>query len=360
MGDRRLGITSTGYALGAIERPNSWWPEEILESWKPALAKRKAGLEAALPQTQDPQRRRVMELMLAGADDPFIGIKTRPIHDPTLPAIDLELLAANDALTRSGVRREDIGLLVSESFYPDLLATNLACSLHERLQLPRTCFSFGMEGASNSFFHQLAIAEAYIVSGRARHALIVQSTAVSRLLPQSFDYSGWFGDMATAFVVSAVEDGSGVYAITHITDGSMQGTLLAGTPGKQWHEGGPSVLYTSYAVRGRMFEDLVGGAVEVGGNLFADVSWKPDDIDFYACHQGFTWMRQVTQDVLGMNRARSFDTFSWTGNNAACSVPIQLALAEREGVLRPGDKVVIWGGGSGITRAAVAVRWRAS
>ncbi len=74
-------------------------------------------------------------------------------------------------------------------------------------------------------------------------------------------------------------------------------------------------------------------------------------------HQGQPWLRHLVQEHTRLAHARVVDTFAATGHLFGAFVPSTLAVAERDGVLRDGDLVVIAGGGNGMTYGAAVVRW---
>jgi 3-oxoacyl-[acyl-carrier-protein] synthase III len=82
-----------------------------------------------------------------------------------------------------------------------------------------------------------------------------------------------------------------------------------------------------------------------------------EDVDFFACHQPTIWFRQVIQDHVGMSRARTFDTYPEAGTVSAANIPLILDRARGLDLLREGDLVAFFQGGTGATHAASLVRW---
>ncbi len=81
------------------------------------------------------------------------------------------------------------------------------------------------------------------------------------------------------------------------------------------------------------------------------------DVDYYASHQAQRWLRKVTSDLIGFTKARGVDTFPWAGSVLAANIPLQLDVAQREGLLRDGDLVATYAGGVGVTSSAMVLRW---
>lgn len=65
----------------------------------------------------------------------------------------------------------------------------------------------------------------------------------------------------------------------------------------------------------------------------------------------------VLNGLLGLESATAVDTFEDAGSLSSVNIPLVLAKTERAGMLRTGDRVVTFGGGSGVTYASVALRW---
>ena len=108
----------------------------------------------------------------------------------------------------------------------------------------------------------------------------------------------------------------------------------------------------------RVFLETADRATEVISAALHDAGIAPGDVDFFAVHQGTPWLRRVTQEVTGLHRARSIDTFATTGLFGA-SIPLVLETAQRQGMLTNKDLVVMHGGGIGATYGAVVLRWGA-
>jgi 3-oxoacyl-[acyl-carrier-protein] synthase-3 len=82
-----------------------------------------------------------------------------------------------------------------------------------------------------------------------------------------------------------------------------------------------------------------------------------DDVDFVAFHQPTIWAREVTQQATALTKARYLDTFQAFGSVAGANLPLSMALAEREGLLHPGDLVVAYAGMAGMAVSCAVLRW---
>ncbi len=361
MSQLAVGILGVGAFLPEEVRDNDWWSEDLVESWRRA-APGQANMgnrEIRCPDNiTDPGTRATFEAEVAQRHDPFLGVKQRRIMSQGMLSSEMELKAAKEAIDAAGVDPGEIDLLLVNSAVPDYLTTTNACALQAKLGLPQRSFALSVEAACNSFLLQLVLAQQMIASGQARYGLLVQSSAASRLYERSFPYSVVFGDGASAVVVGAVQSGRGMLGNSHRTDGARYDAVVTGVPGKAWYEEGRVVGYVRDSVKatnsGMRAAEL---AKPVMNEALAKAGVKAEDIAFYGGHQGSSYLRRVTQEYFGFSNARFIDTFSWTGNLSAVSVPLSLKLGAAENLLREGDLVAAYAGGVGYTWSCVVLRW---
>lgn len=351
-----VGILGVGLHLPSEIRKNDWWPDSVVKGWqervnlvRPTLGREDAQTEGA---------RRTLESMQQFKDDPFKGAVERRVMARASNPSDMEFEAAIDAIVRSKIPVDQIDLLMVYSQLPDYLMVPNAPLLHQRLGLGRDCLTLDTQAACNSFLVQFALAEQMIKSGQARNALLIQSSTVSQICRPQDHHSVWFGDGATAVVVGPVADGRGVLAWSHRTDGTFHKALMGGKRDERWWEANETMLYTHDRQCARnmllliadLAKDVVDDALKKSGNTAADV-------DFYATHQSTYWFRKTTQDYMGLVKAKSFDSFAWTGSLGASNIPFMLGMGEREGLLKDGDLIAMYTGGSGITWSGQVMRW---
>jgi 3-oxoacyl-[acyl-carrier-protein] synthase-3 len=354
----RVGIYGVGAYLPEEIRKNDWWPEATVEEWRRQMAKNlvRPKLDADDVGTEGVQRTLVG--MSEFADDPFKGAKERRVMPKGMLTSDMETRAAQDAIARAGIRVDEIDLLLTYSRLPDYLNVPSAPIVHKNLGLPEKCMSLGIEAVCNSFMMQMALAEQMIKGGKARYALLVQSSGTLHLCNPSDHHSVWFGDAATAVVVGPVSPSKGLLATSHRTDGELYRALVTGCPGTTWYSGERIQLYTEdRAATRKMLLVITDLGKQVISEALAEAGHTPEDVNYYATHQSTHWFRKVTQEYIGLVNAKSVDTFSWTGSMGACNVPFMLAMGEREGMLKDNDLVAMYSGGSGITWSGMALRW---
>jgi len=348
-----VGILGLGVYLPPDVRRNDWWSPEVVAQWA------NRGRAAPPPITGDLSAgaRRVIEAVRTQVQDPFQGAVERRVLAPSLTHTDMEANAAREAIDRSGIDPHQINLLLTHTVAPEYQLSNPAAVLHARLGLAPACFSAQIEAAAYSFLMQLSIAEAMIASGRARYALLVQSAVSSRLMQPDDPVSPYFGDGATAVVVGPVQ-GRGLCGSVHYTDGRYPRTIIAGVPGSTWYDEGRAVIHVGDPVGlGAVLMQTVDLCKTSVDAVLESTKLSPDDIDFFCIHQGTSWLRQIAQEFSGLGSAATIETFASTGYLFSAIMPLGLRMATDAGTLAPGDLVLLFGGGTGMTYGATVIQW---
>ena len=347
------GILGMGLYLPETRRTNDWWPAETVERWR------------AEPKRDNPvamlEQGPIWEALKKLREDPFGGAVERRVIDEGMSASQMETEVARRALDSAGVGPADIDLLLINSWMPTLIGTNDACTVHEALGLRPECMTLTMEAPFNSFQQQVVLADAMIRAGHARHALLIQSSVISRFLDYEMPFSPWFGDGATAQVVGPASAECQILGSAQRTDGKVQGALMIGTPDKRWHDGGDLVLYVVRAeLPLRILNQLSDCAAEATEVALQRAGVRKEQIEFYASHQPAPWFRPLTQSATGLDHAAHADTFEEVGSLGAPNIPLSLHAGIERGLLEPGQLVVTHSGGAGGTWGSLVLRWGSS
>ena len=366
----QVGFWGVGVELPAQVRNNDWWPLATVRAWSERAMRKwseRAGRfdEMALELAADagrgdasPNAMLVLQAIAEQMNDPFQGVVERRVAAPDVTASQLEAAAAKKALADAKVDAAEIDLLITYSLVPDYMCTPNAAAVHALVGLPEKCLSLTSDMGCNSFLTSVEVAQRMIASGAAKRALLVQSALLSRILPYDQPHSTVFGDGATAVVMGPVGACAGILGSAHRTDGRRHQALVAGVQGKRWYDEGRVTLYPENPKQAsQMLQAVADRAQQIVAEALAQAGKRADDVDFYACHQGTAWIRRVTQHATGLQRARSVDTFRWAASLSAANLPLVLHTARAERLLRDGDLVAFFAGGTGETWSSLVARW---
>ena len=106
-----------------------------------------------------------------------------------------------------------------------------------------------------------------------------------------------------------------------------------------------------------MFLGISDRAVSVIGGALEKANLPKSRVGFFACHQSTSWLGKVIQQQAGLQHSQTLDTFDWAASIGSANIPLVLKKASESNVLKNGDIVVAYTGGTGITDCATVLRW---
>jgi 3-oxoacyl-[acyl-carrier-protein] synthase III len=275
------------------------------------------------------------------------GTSTRPWAEPGERMADYAAAAGRDALARAGLAGEELDLVIVATSTADDISPNAAPVVAGLIGASRAG-AFDVGSACTGWLAALGIACGQIESGRARHALVIGADFLSQFLDVTDrDTATLFADGAGAAVLSAVEG----------TDRGVGPLLLRSDPaGADFillPRGGP------IRVQGHeTFKAAVNRMSEVTLEAVAAAGLTLSEIDFFVYHQANSRIITAVGERLGLAPERVADYVSRFANSSTATLPIALTVAEEEGRLRDGDRVLLSAFGGGFTWGATTLRWR--
>ena len=280
------------------------------------------------------------------------GIRARHFAAPEISASDLAVEAARHAIEASGLKPEDIELIILATSTPDMVFPSTASIVQRKLGITNGCPAFDVQAVCSGFVYALTVADAMLRTGTARHALVVGAEVFSRIL----DFNDrttcvLFGDGAGAVVLSG-SDTPGILATDLHADGRYLELLC--TPGTV---SGGDVLGTPFLkMDGQaVFKLAVRVLEEAARAVLAKAGRTEADIDWLIPHQANIRIMEGTARKLKLPGEKLVRTVDQHGNTSAASIPLALDHAVRQGQVQPGDTLLLEGVGGGFTWGAVLI-----
>ncbi|MDW8060472.1 MAG: beta-ketoacyl-ACP synthase III [Thermomicrobium sp.] len=305
-----------------------------------------------------------LERMVATSDEWIVtrtGIRERRIAGPEDTTLRMATEAARRALGTARLDPTALDLVVVATTTPDYLMPATASLLQAALGATRAG-AFDLVAACSGFVYALSVGAQFIAAGSARAVLVVGVDALTRWLDFT-DRSTCvlFGDGAGAVVLEATDADEGVLSTVLGSDGSGAMHLYL--------EGFPELLLANGAVPpkrpvmrmdGReVFRFSVRIVGEAAAEAIARAGLTLGEIDLLIPHQANLRIIDAAVKRLGLPWEKVWVNLDRYGNTSAASVPLGLAEAAEQGVLRPGMNVVLVAFGAGLAWAASVVRWGA-
>lgn len=276
--------------------------------------------------------------------------------------------AAEIAIERSGVAKEDIDFIVFATLSPDYYFPGPGVLVQRDLGL-RTIGALDVRNQCSGFVYALSVADQYIKTGMYKNILVigseVQSTGLD-MTTRGRAVSVIFGDGAGAAVLSREEDLSKGILSTHLhSEGQHAEELVLKAPGMggRWvtdiladHDPDDE-SYFPYMNGQFVFKNAVVRFSEVIHEALQANNLQVSDIDLLIPHQANLRISQFIQNKFKLDDTQVYNNVQKYGNTTAASIPIALTEAWEQGKIKSGDIVVLAAFGSGFTWASAIIKW---
>lgn len=320
-----------------------------------------AGTGLAIPETavtgEEVERRLGLE---PGWIERRTGVRRMPTAGPSVATSDLAIRAGADALARSAVSKQDLGLLILATSTPDHLLPPTSPLVAHALGLPQAG-AVDLAGACAGFLYALVFGSTW-ADAFGRSVLVTGANVLTRRVDPD--------DPGTASLFS---DGAGAVILTPEGPTALLGAFL-GSEGSAYEaigiaSGGsrdPLTVESLQAKRHLMtmrrgsslFKHAVEAMRDAGEQALRAAGLQASEIDWWIPHQANRRIIQECGRLLRMPAERTVSVVSDFANSSAASIPVALAHAERSGLLRQGQRLLLTAAGAGIVSAAAVIRWR--
>lgn len=282
------------------------------------------------------------------------GIKERRISEEGEASSDLGAKAAEQAIERSGLNKEEIDLVICATVTPDYLCMpSTACLIASKLDLPPVQ-AFDVSAACTGFVYAVSVAKAFIESGMKKNVLIIGAETYTSIL----DYTDRgtcfiFGDGAGAAVISATNNKEeAIIDVNCSSDGNYEDLIKTPGAGSK-HPCSQEVLDAKMACIRMKGNEVFKLAVRT---LTADVevmmdkhNIKNEDIAHFIPHQANYRIISAVGKALGLTEEQTVVTVDKYGNTSAASIPMAMNYAYEQGKIKAGDNILFDAFGGGLT-----------
>ncbi len=290
------------------------------------------------------------------------GIKERRIAAQHESTATLAIRAAEAALQVANVAPEELDLIIVATATPEHLFPATACLVQDDLGADRAG-AFDLSAACSGFIYGVSLASQAIQTGAIDKALVIGSETLSRFVDWGDrETCILFGDGAGAVVLAGRNERGGVLSSTMRADGSG-GELLSLPAGGSRHPASWETLANNQhtiKMQGReVFRFATRVMADASRVVVEQAGWTLDDVTLVIPHQANSRIIQTATRRLKLPEEKVYVNLDRYGNTSSASIPIALCEAIDEGLVKPGDNLVLVGFGAGLTWAAAAVQWAA-
>lgn len=288
------------------------------------------------------------------------GIKERRIASKDETCSFLATKAAEAALQMASVSPSELDMIIVCTLTPDMIMPTTACLVQKNLGAAKA-IAFDLSAACSGFIYGLAVADSFVRNNGKMKVMVIGSEVLScRVNWKDRNTCVLFGDGAGAVVVSAGKGKRGILSNHLHADGTLWKLLhipgggCVTPPSRDMVDNGMHYIQMEgkdvFRLAVRAMEDSSREALE-----YNNLAVK--DIDLYIPHQANIRIIKGIAERLQIPMEKVFINIHKYGNTSAATIPIALDEANRSGLLKKGNLVLLNAFGGGFTWGASLLRW---
>lgn len=290
------------------------------------------------------------------------GIKQRRIASAQEATSDLGVKAAEKAIERAGIAKEEIDLIICATLSPDhLCMPSTACIIAAKLGITNV-MAYDISAACSGFVYMLSMAKAYIESGMKKNILLIGAEKISSVV----DYTDrgtciLFGDGAGAAMIGATDDKNEAIVDVHASaDGNYADYLITPGCGSKYPCSQETLDERLNFIKMKG-NDVYKVAVKTLTNDVVDIlqsnGLEASQVDHFIPHQANFRIIDAVREKLNFPIEKTVLTVEKYGNTSAASIPMAINDAYEAGRIHKGDLMLLDTFGGGFTWASALVRF---
>jgi 3-oxoacyl-[acyl-carrier-protein] synthase-3 len=288
------------------------------------------------------------------------GIRERRFSAESQSTSDLATIAAGNALTRGNIDPAELDCIIVGTSTADMIMPATACMVQKNIGAVNA-FAFDMNAVCSSFVFAVETADNFIRSGKYKKILVIGADTYSKILDfQDQTTCPLFGDGAGAMILGATTEKTGILQSLVRSDGKGWELIQVPSSGSRkpitaetislrentFKMSGKSVFVFATDVIPRIIEEVTSGA-----------GIKPEDLDHIIPHQANVRIIDFISKKTGIAKEKFLMNLDRYGNTAAASLGLALDENLRNGVIKPGDLVLMMGFGGGLSWGGILIRF---
>lgn len=290
------------------------------------------------------------------------GIHNRHIVEKGVTASDLATEAADKLLKQTGLRPDQVDMIIVATISPDMFLPATACLVQTRLGATGA-WGFDLSAACSGFLYALQVGVQFINSGAHKNVVVIGVDVMSSII----DYTDRktciiFGDGGGAVLLqpSSSETEGCFIDFLHEADGAGGDFLCIPAGGSKHppsHETVDKKMHFVHQDGAAVFKFATRKMAELCVKLLERNGLTGHDIDLFVPHQANLRIIQAAVERMGAPMDRVLINLDRYGNTTAGTLPLALFTALEEGRLKKGDLVLMASMGAGFTAGAALFRW---
>lgn len=283
------------------------------------------------------------------------GIKERRIAAKDEFTSDMGTAAAKVALEKSGLKAEDIELILVATMTPDYISSSTAAMIQHNLGATQAG-AFDLQAACTGFLYAIATAKAYIESKMYKRILVVAAERMSTYVNyKERGTSILFGDGAAAAVITNSGAGLAIDNVCLGSDGELAKLLLIPAGGVRTpacHESVDAGLHYFHMEGKEVFKHAVRRMSAAARETLEKAGLGENDVNWLVPHQANMRIMDAIAKGFNIPYEKMYKTVHKYGNTSASSIAIALEELSQEHEIKAGENILLVAFGAGLTWGA--------
>jgi 3-oxoacyl-[acyl-carrier-protein] synthase III len=282
------------------------------------------------------------------------GIRERHAAAPSEFTSDLCTAAARDLFSRHPVDPAGIDFIIACTSTPDYAFPSVACLVQDKLGIPNAG-AFDLNATCAGFVYGLHTANALVSAGIHRRVLVVAGETLTKVCDWTDRTTCvLFGDGAGAAIVEASPTSHFRATLVGSYGAGAANLYRTGLSNCLGDGNGPGLIHQNGREVYRWAVETVVGGVN---KLLGQSGLTPSTLDWFVPHSANARIIEAVGERIGIPPERTLSSIEWHGNTSAATIPLALAPALKDGRIKPGQTVLMYGFGGGLVHAGAVVNW---
>ncbi|NMB82627.1 MAG: ketoacyl-ACP synthase III [Ignavibacteria bacterium] len=274
---------------------------------------------------------------------------------------DMAAFAVQDLMKNSGLKPEEIEVIIVATVTPDMFFPACACLVQDKIGA-KNAWGFDLSAACSGFLFALETGAKLVESGAYKKVIVVGSDKMTAIT----DYTDrntciLFGDLAAAVLLEPTEDlNYGIKDSLLYVDGTGKESLYmkaGGSARPATHETVDNKWHYIYQDGKAVFKVAVKGMADVSYEIMKKNNLSADDVAYLVPHQANMRIIDATAERMGISKDKVMINIDRYGNTTAATIPSCITEYYRNGKIKKGDNLILSAFGAGYTWGAIYLTW---
>lgn len=286
-----------------------------------------------------------------------IGVENRRVAPDEYSDSDMLVIPVRKCLKELDMKPGDLSRLIVNKYIGDNLLPMTASILQRKLENDTAVHAFDIDGGMSSFLHSIDAASRFISTGD-KNVLIASGGINYRMISKSdIRVAFLFGDAATS-VLLAHSDKQHILASYFYTNSLYYDLAISHSPlsvveevKKDQNTDISKYFYDTYKMDNwkKAENFFIEATKTISKNLLEESGLSMKKIDLVLVTENNIRIRELTLDVLKINKKKSISLIRDYGNTMSAMLPLQLDHGFKSGKIQSGMNIMMISHGEGIS-----------